>query len=118
MTSDYGQYTFRVPRRRLNVTKLLASKALRITYADDGKGGFVKSKDPKSFSVVSAVNDQAAGSVTPNWPDKPQSYALAKHLINKPLRPGHEHLLYDGKYRQIVDSARMKKMSEGDVFLD
>lgn len=110
----YNAYTFKLARKQLNVPNLLKTGALRITYAGDGKGGYVRSPAPESFSVVTHLNDKAKNSPTPQWPNKPASYLLAERKINEPLR--HEHLLYDGKYRQILKSAELLGMTAEQVF--
>lgn len=110
----FDEYTFTDERRKLNVPELLKRRAVRITYAGDGKGGYDKSTDEKLFSVVTLMNDESVNSPTPTWPDKPQSYALATKLMNAPLK--RDHLLYDGKYRQIIASAFKLGMAPEEIF--
>jgi hypothetical protein len=54
------------------------------------------------YSIVTRWNDQQPGSVTPNWPNKPEAYDAAQAALANP-RSG---ALYDGKYRQILWSLR------------
>lgn len=111
----FNEYTFRDHRIPLNLSSLIRRGAVRITYAGDGKGGVSWSNDPESFSVVTLMNDQSKASATRTWPNKPISYALAQKLMNAPLRK--DHLLYDGKWRQILWSADALGMTADEIFL-
>ena len=114
-TSYYDEYTFRDSRRPLNLSALITRGAVRITYAGNGKGGWINSSDPESFSVVTLMNDGSDSSPTPSWPNKPLSYQIAQKLMNAPLRK--DHLLYDGKWRQILWSAKALGMTPSEMFL-
>jgi hypothetical protein len=111
----YDEYTFRDPRRPLNLSNLITHGAVRITYAGNGKGGWINTSDPESFSVVTLMNDVSKNSPTPSWPNKPLSYQIALKLMNAPLRK--DHLLYDGKWRQILWSANALGMAPSEIFL-
>lgn len=101
----FNAETFNDPRKVLNVKKLVDGGALRITYPGDGKGGFNKDENPESFSVVSLVNDMTPDTTTRGWPDKEKSIAAAQRIING-KEPDGTLWLSDGKYRQIVESAK------------
>lgn len=112
----YNATTNNDKRRKLNVKKLLETKALRITYGGDGVGGYIKSEDPKSFAIVTLLNDRAKNSASKGWPDKPKSIPAATAAINaKPTKGG---LVDDGKYRQIIASAMAVGLGEDQMFLD
>lgn len=101
----FNAETFDDKRKVLNVKKLVDGGALRITYPGDGKGGFRRDEDPEAFSVVSLVNDMASDTTTRSWPDKAKSIAAAQKIING-KEPDGTLWLSDGKYRQIVESAK------------
>ena len=119
MPDKYNDTGRRLKQRKLNVPELIKGGALRITEEGPGRqcksegpqspacrfdAPAVKLKDPNRFSIVTPLNTQAK-----NWPDKPKSYKIAAKSINKmPLN--------DGKYRQIVDSAKKLKMPEDKIF--
>lgn len=121
MADKYNDTGRRLKQRKLNVPELIKGRALRITEEGPGRrcdsegpkspacrpnAPAVKLKDPNRFSIVTPMNTQAK-----NWPDKPKSYKVAAKSINKmPLN--------DGKYRQIVDSAKKLKMPEDKIFKD
>lgn len=101
----FNAETFDDPRKPLNVKRLVDGGALRITYPGDGKGGFNRDESPDAFSVVSLVNDMASDTTTRGWPDKAKSIASAQKIING-KEPDGTLWLSDGKYRQIVESAK------------
>jgi hypothetical protein len=113
---DYGQLTYDEPRQMLNVPELIKRGAIRITFGGDGKGGFVESDDPNDFSLVSKVNS-VQDKMYDKWPDKPQAYEAAARIINSPIDPKTGHLVYDGKYRQILDSAKMLGLPDELIYL-
>lgn len=106
---------FKPPRRSLNVEELMKQRAMRITYAGDGKGGFDPDEAADSFAVVSDMNDKQPGGVTTSWPDKPSSYELASKMINGQQQG--KPFLNDEKYHQIVGSAKNLGLSEEQIFL-
>ncbi len=106
----FNAETFNDKRKILDVKKLVDGGALRITYPGDGKGGFNKDENPESFSVVSLVNDMASDTTTRGWPDKEKSIAAAQKIING-KEPDGTLWLSDGKYRQIVESAKALGMT-------
>lgn len=101
----FNAETFNDPRKVLNVKKLVDGGALRITYPGDGKGGFKRDESLEAFSVVSLVNDMAPDTTTRAWPDKMKSIPTAQKVING-KEPDGTLWLSDGKYRQIVESAK------------
>ena len=108
VANKYNDTDRRLKQRKLNVPELIKGGALRITEEGPGRpdAPAVKSPDPNRFSIVTPMNPQAK-----NWPDKPKSYKVAAKSIN-------EVPLNDGKYRQIVDSAKKLKMPEDKIFKD
>lgn len=111
--------TFEEARRPLNLRNLIQSGALRITYAGNGKGGFTNTQDPESFSIITKMNEESGPrNLFAKFPDKPQSYPVAERMFNQSApNLGRYRLLDDGKYRQIVESARMLGMSDEQIFL-
>jgi soluble lytic murein transglycosylase-like protein len=90
--------------RPLNVRRLIDVGAIRITDPAGDPSG-------EGFSVVSRWNDVSPESVTPRWADRPSALPSA---INALSSPGS---LVDGKYRQILQSARELGLSPDEVFL-
>jgi hypothetical protein len=90
--------------RPLNVRRLIDAGAIRITDPAGDPSG-------EGFSVVSRWNDVSPESVTPRWADRPSALPSA---INALSSPGS---LVDGKYRQILQSARELGLSPDEVFL-
>jgi len=89
----------------LNVQRLLDAGAIRVT---DPSGN----PSEEGFSLVSRWNDVFPESETPKWANRPDAYSSAINALNKPGP------LYDGKYRQILWSAKQLGLSPEDVFLD
>ena len=111
--------SFKIRRKKINVPLLLERGVLRITYAGNGKGGVVKNNDPKSFAVVTSLNEKGkSGLKIKEWPDKVVSYKEAERIINS-SRPnlGSEGLIGDEKYLQILRSARNAGIKDKDIFL-
>jgi len=90
--------------RPLNVRRLIDAGAIRITDPAGDPSG-------EGFSVVSRWNDVSPESATPRWADRPGARSSA---INALSQPGS---LFDGKYRQILQSARELGLSPDEVFL-
>lgn len=98
--------------RPLNVQRLIDAGAIRITQPGSGTGPQpLETNDPNQWSLVTAYNDRPSDSYTRNWATRPESYASAIEAVNQP------GLLYDGKYRQILWSAREAGLKPSDVFL-
>lgn len=114
--ADYGDLAYKEPRRMLNVPELIKRGAIRITYGGDGKGGYVESDDPNDFSLITNVNKQKSSDYDA-WPDKPEAYEAAMRMINETVNPKKGHLVYDGKYRQILDSAKMLGLPDELIYL-
>lgn len=95
--------------RPLNLPNLLSSGAVRVTQPGDGRGGFDANDHPWDYSIVTHYNDLHGG--TGKWPSKPSAHDLAAQQINQPGP------LYNGKYNQILWSARQKGMIDNDIFL-
>jgi len=114
--ADYGDVSYKEPRQMLNVPELIKRGAIRITYGGDGKGGYVESDDPNDFSLITNVNKQKSSDYDA-WPDKPEAYETAMRMINEPVDPKKGHLVYDGKYRQILDSAKMLGLPDELIYL-
>jgi hypothetical protein len=113
---EYGDLSYKEPRQMLNVPELIKRGAIRITFGGDGKGGFVESDDPEDFSLITEVNKRKSSDYD-KWPDKPQAYEAAARMINSPIDPKTGHLVYDGKYRQILDSAKMLGLPDELIYL-
>ena len=97
--------------RPLNFESLIGSGAARITQPGDGRGGYTASDDPEQWSLVTHANDTHPDSVTRAWPDKPSAHGSAFGLLNDP------RALYDGKYRQLIWSAKQRGMADKDIYL-
>ena len=108
--TPYGDIGHDMPKKPLNVPKLISAGALRITYPGDGKGGYDPTDAVHDYSIVSKINDESDG-MTRQWPNKPMSYDYAAQSINKNLSQ-----LPNGKYQQIIDSARQLKLSDEDIY--
>jgi hypothetical protein len=109
--SAYSDLSQNMQYEPINWQRLIDSGAVRITQPGSGTGPEpIITPDPSQFSVVSMHNDQG-NSYTRNWPNKPESYPQA---IEDLAKPG---LLYDGKYRQILWSARELGLNPQDVFM-
>lgn len=121
-TKPAANDSFEVERRELNVAGLIRAGAIRITYAANGRGGYVKNTDPNSFSIVTLENetskDKAAAFVR-SWPNKPISYHAAEIAINQSMpNLGPYALVGDEKYQQIISSGRKMKIPEREIFAD
>lgn len=90
--------------RPLNVQRLIDAGAIRVTDPSGDPSG-------EGWSLVSRWNDVGPGSVTPRWANRPDAYSSAIDALNQPGP------LYDGKYRQILWSAREAGLKPSDVFL-
>lgn len=109
--SAYSDLSQKMQYQPMDWKRLIDAGAVRITQPGSGTGPEPNiTPDPNLFSVVSLHNDQG-DSYTRGWPNKPESYPLA---IQQLAEPG---LLYDGKYRQILWSARQLGLRPEDVFL-
>jgi hypothetical protein len=98
--------------RPLNARRLIDAGAIRITQPGSGVGPHaIDTPDPERYSLVTRHNDRSPDSYTRAWSNKPESYESAIEAINQP------GLLYDGKYRQILQSARELGLSPDEVFL-
>lgn len=108
MADKYNSRSHKLKQRKLNVPNLIKGGALRITEEGPGRPNAPPNKeaDPNRFSIVTPLNVQAK-----SWPNKPKSYKIAAKVINTTR-------LGDGKYRQIIDSAKKLKMPEDKIFLD
>jgi hypothetical protein len=114
--AEYGDLGYKEPRQMLNVPELIKRGAIRITYGGDGKGGYVESDDPNDFSLITEFNKRKSSDYDA-WPDKPEAYEAAMRMINEPVNPKKGHLVYDGKYRQILDSAKMLGLPDELIYL-
>ena len=113
---EYADLAYAEPRRQLNIPALIKNGAIRITHGGDGKGGYEEVDDPTNFSLISKVNS-VQDKMYDAWPDKPASYEAAAQMINSPIDPKTGHLVYDGKYRQILDSAKMLGLPDDLIYL-
>jgi len=113
---EYADMAYAEPRQQLNIPALIKSGAIRITHGGDGKGGYAEVDDPNDFSLISKVNS-IQDKMYDSWPDKPASYEAAAQMINSPIDPKTGHLVYDGKYRQILDSAKMLGLPDDLIYL-
>jgi len=106
----YADLSQKMQYQPMNWQRLIDAGAIRITQPGSGTGDEpIITPDPNQFSIVSLYNDR--GSPTKNWPNKPESYQLAIEALGKPGP------LYDGKYRQILWSARELGLKPEDVFV-
>ncbi len=111
--SAYSDLAQTMQYQPMNWQKLIDTGAIRITQPGSGTGPEPNiTSDPSLFSLVSLHNDQG-DSYTRGWPNKPEAYQNAINMLNTP-GPG---LLYDGKYRQILWSARELGLRPEDVFM-
>jgi len=104
-SSAYSDLAQTIQYQPLNVQRLLDAGAIRIT---DPAG---KADNPDGWSLVTRYNDVLPSSVTPKWANRPSSYEQALSVLNQPGP------LYDGKYRQILWSARELGLRPEDVFM-
>jgi soluble lytic murein transglycosylase-like protein len=97
--------------RHLNYQYLLDKGAIRITQPGSGKGPDpINSSDPNQWSLVSALNDQSSDPYTLRWASKPESYKPAIEFLSRTP-------IHDGKYRQILWSARNLGLRPDEVFM-
>ena len=109
----FGDLSRRMQYQPLNIQKLIDVGAIRITQPGSGTGPEPEiSNDPQKWSLVSLYNDRAKDSYTPKWPTKPEAVDSALSALQK-----NNDFLYDGKYRQILWSARELGMKPQDVFM-
>ena len=101
----YSELSQKMQYQPLNVQKLLDAGAIRIT---DPAG---QADNPEGWSLVTRYNDVFPKSVTPQWQNRPASYEQALGVLNQPGP------IYDGKYRQIMWSARQLGLNPQDVFM-
>lgn len=105
MVKKYNSTSHSIRQKKLRVPELVRAGALRITEPGPGAGvPPSKKSDPREFSVVTPMNPQARA-----WKNKPKSYSVAQKLFDRGW-------LDDGKYRQIVDSARSKGLPDSKIF--
>ena len=97
----YDSITFKQKRQKLNVPYLIQKGAIYIT---DPHGPDGWEPDSEGFSLLTLYNVEGGG-----WQGeakqhlKPSEYANAAKMINAPLpASGNNHLVYDGKYNQIL----------------
>ena len=100
----YSDLRHTMTDRPLNVRRLIDAGAMRITDPAGDPSG-------EGFSVVSRWNDVFPESATPRWANRPDAYTSAIEALSQP------NSLYDGKYRQIMQSARELGLSPDEVFL-
>lgn len=92
--------------RPLNLKALMDNGAIRIVH-----GGGKVSNDPNDWSLVTMYNDLHPDGSTASWQNKPQSVPDALSKLNSPGP------LYNGKFNQIVWSARRLGMRPEDIFM-
>ena len=111
--SAYGDLQHNLKYLPLNIKRLLDAGAIRITQPGSGvaPGNAINSSDPEKWSLVTAHNDRDSDSYTRGWASKPESYESAIKILNNP------GALYDGKYRQILWSARNLGLRPDEVFM-
>jgi hypothetical protein len=112
--SAYGDLQQNLKYLPLNYPFLLNKGAIRITQpgsGDENNPHAINSSDPEKWSLVSAYNDLYPNSPTRGWASKPESYESAIKILNNPGG------LYDGKYRQILQSARDLGLRPDEVFM-
>ena len=112
-----GQYYSDLSRKEeykpLNYKALLDSGAIRITQPGSGTGPDARvTRDPEQWSLVTKYNDLEKGSYTSGWADKPEAYENAIRELSSSTGA-----LYDGKYRQILWSARQLGLTPDQIFL-
>lgn len=112
---SYDSVTFSKQRRKLNVPALIDKGAIYITEPHGEEGW-----EPNSygFSLITYYNVWQGG-----WASeaeehlKPSEYDKAAKLINAPVT-GSNHLVYDGKYNQILWSIKKLNIPDNIAFLD
>lgn len=96
--------------RPLRIRRLMEAGAFRVTYAADGRGGYTKSASPDAFSIVTPANEQQTGPLSPrHWPTKRAAIPTALRLLRG-------RWLDNGKFLQIVDSAKALGLADPDIF--
>lgn len=109
----FGDLSRRMQYQPLNIQKLIDAGAIRITQPGSGTGPEpLITNDPNQWSLVSLHNDRAKDSYTAKWPTKPEAVENALSALQK-----NNDFLYDGKYRQILWSARELGLKPQDVFM-
>lgn len=109
----FGDLSRNMQYQPLNWDRLIKSGAIRITQPGSGTGPEPTiTPDPELWSLVSLQNDRAKNSYTTKWPDKPESVETALKTLS-----GADNMLYDGKYRQILWSAKQLGLSPQEVFM-
>lgn len=114
LTEDkFSQTTFNTERKKLNIPSLIKAGALLITYPHGENGWETDAEEDWSYSVITLYNVQGGG-----WAAeakkylKSKSYSNAEKEINS-SKPnlGSSELIYDGKYEQILWSAKKLGLS-------
>ena len=109
----FGDLSRNMQYQPLNWDRLIKAGAIRITQPGSGTGPEPKiTDDPEQWSLVSLQNDKSRDSYTMKWPTKPESYESAMKILNQ-----SNDMLYDGKYRQILWSAKQLGLSPQEVFM-
>jgi len=109
----FGDLSRKLPYQPLNWDRLINSGAIRITQPGSGTGPEPKiTNDPEQWSLVSLQNDKVKDSYTTKWPTKPEAYDSALKTLGQ-----SNDMLYDGKYRQILWSAKQLGLSPQEVFM-
>ena len=115
----FSQTTFNIQRKKLNVPLLIKKGAILITYPHGEQGWETNDKEDWSYSVITLYNVQGGG-----WQAearkylKPESYDdAAKEINSSKPNLGNSELIYDGKYNQILWSAKELGISELEAFL-
>ena len=100
----FGDLSRRMQYQPMDFRKLLDAGAIRITQPSG--------TDEEGFSLVSKWNDRLDDSATRKWADKPEIYKTALNAFKE-----NNDFLYDGKYRQILWSAKELGLKPQDVFM-
>jgi len=100
----YSDLSKKISYQPMNFQRLLDAGAIRITQPSG--------TNEEGFSLVSKWNDSFKDSATKAWEDKPEAYKAAINALTK-----NNDFLYDGKYRQILWSAKQLGLSPQEVFM-
>ena len=111
---EASEFTFAQSRRKLNVPALIKAGAIFITEPH-GPNGW--KPDADGFSLITLQNVEHGG-----WASeakqhlKPSEYNRAAKLINAPVTNSN-HLVYDGKYNQILWSIKKLGIPDNEAFM-
>ena len=121
VAESYSMFaTFKIKRRKLNVSSLIKAGTLFVAYPHGEHGWKTDDKEIWSYSLISLYNVQYG-----DWAKdaikycKPESYTQAEQDINSSApNLGTNKLVYDGKYKQILWSIKKLNIPNNVAFLN